>query len=285
MLPEGARIAVVSPSGNFEPERLERGLELLRAWGYRPELLPGVGRRHRYLAGTDAERLGDLARALRGGWDAVWAVRGGYGVNRLLDRLPWDELGYAPFLGFSDGTGLLNALAARGRPAVHAPVLTHLGDTADAESRAHLRALLAGEPLAPLAGRRLRRGSAAGPLVGGNLCVLASLCGTPWQLRGKGCIVVLEEVGEAPYKVDRLLTQLIGAGCLDGVAGVALGSFLGADPPAGADWTMLEVLDELLAPLGAPVLAELPIGHGAANRAFRVGGHGRFDGDRLELDP
>ncbi len=285
MLPAGARIAVVSPSGNFDPERLEAGLAVLRAWGYSPELLPGVGRRHRYLAGTDNERLGDLVRALRGGWDAVWAVRGGYGLNRLLSRLPWEELSYAPFLGFSDATGLLNALAGRGRPAVHAPVLTHLGDIADEPSREHLRALLAGEPVAPLHGRRLRGGSAEGPLVGGNLCVLASLCGTPWQLRGHACIVVLEEVGEAPYKVDRLLTQLIDAGCLDGVAGVALGSFLGAEPPEDADWTTLEVLDELLAPLKVPVLAELPIGHGPANRAFRVGGWARLQGDRLELEP
>lgn len=283
MLPAGARIAVVSPSGIFEPARLEAGLEILRGWGYRPETLPGVGKRHRYLAGTDAERLGDLAQALRGGWDAVWAARGGYGLNRLLGRLPWDELGTAPFVGFSDGTGLLNALAARGRAAVHGPVLTHLGDIADDASREHLHALLAGRTPPPMDGVRLRRGTAEGPLVGGNLCVLASLCGTPWQLRARACIVVLEDVGEAPYKVDRLVTQLIESGSLDNCAGIALGSFLGAEPPEGADWSMYQVLDELLAPLDVPVLAGLPIGHGPQNRAFRVGGWGRLRGDRLEL--
>ena len=283
MLPVGARIAVISPSGNFDPARLEAGLAILRAWGYAPELLPGVGRAHRYLAGTDDERLADLARALRGGWDAVWAVRGGYGMNRLLGRLPWEDLGSSPFLGFSDGTGLLNALAARGRPAVHAPVLTHLGDIADAASREHLRALLAGEPLAPLVGTRVCRGSAEGPLVGGNLCVLASLCGTPWQIRAHGCIVLLEEVGETPYKVDRLVTQLLDAGCFDGAVGVALGSFLGGEPPEGADWTLLDVLEERLAPLGIPVIANLPVGHGPANRAFVVGGEGRIVGNQLLL--
>ncbi len=283
MLPVGARIAVVSPSGNFDPARLEKGLEVLRGWGYRPELLPGMGRSHRYLAGTDAVRLADLSRALRGGWDAVWAARGGYGLTRLLGGLPWEELAGVPFIGFSDASSLLNVLAARGAPALHAPVLHSLADLCDDPSREHLRRLLAGEPVAPLEGRILRSGTAEGPLVGGNLCVIASLCGTRWQLRAHACIVVLEEVSEPPYKVDRLLSQLLDSGCLDGVSGVALGTFLGAEAPEGAAWTVLEVLDELLAPLGVPVLADLPIGHGTANRAFQLGRSAKIAGGRLVL--
>ncbi|MDP2316086.1 MAG: LD-carboxypeptidase [Pseudomonadota bacterium] len=284
MLPVGARIAVVSPSGIFDPVRLEAGLAVVREWGYRPELLPGVGRRHRYLAGTDAVRLADLERALRGGWDAVWAARGGYGLSRLLGGLPWAELGGAPFIGFSDASGLLNVLAASGRPAVHGPVLNSLADLCDPPSRDHLRALLAGDRLPPLHGRVLRSGRAEGPLVGGNLCVLASLCGTPWQLRARACILLLEEVNEAPYKIDRMLTQLIDAGCLDGVAGVVFGSLLNADAPEGADWSMDDVLVDLLAPLGVPVLAGLPVGHGPANRAFRVGASACIVGDHLEIE-
>ena len=283
MLTVGARIAVISPSGNFEAARLEAGLSVLRSWGLQPVCLPQVGRRHRYLAGTDAERLGDLVAAFDGSWDAVWAVRGGYGLNRLLGQIPFERLARVPFFGFSDGTGLLNALAARALPAVHAPVLTHLGDTADAASRMHLRRLLFGEGLDPLVGTVLCPGVAEGPLLGGNLCVLASLCGTPWQLRGRGAIVVLEEIGEAPYKVDRLLTQLLDAGCLDGVSGLALGAFLGAEPPAEADWTLRDVLLERLGPLGVPVLAELPIGHGPANRAFRLGVPARLSPDGFEF--
>lgn len=285
MLPAGARIAVVSPSGNFDPDRLEAGLSVVRGWGYRPELLPGVGRRHRYLAGTDPVRLADLTAALRGGYDAVWMVRGGYGLNRLMGGLPWDELGGTPFLGFSDATGLLNALAARGRPAIHAPVLHSLAAHSDEPSRDHLRALLAGEPLPPLRGTVVRSGFAEGPLVGGNLCVLASLCGTPWQLRAHACVVVLEEINEVPYKVDRLLTQLVEAGCFDGVAGFALGTFLGAEAPDGADWTVIDVLRDLLAPFDVPILAGLPIGHGPANRAFHVGAAAQIVGDVLELEP
>lgn len=283
MLRPGARIAVVSSSGNFDPALLDAGVNIARSWGYELDLLPGVGRRHRYLAGTDQERLRDLSRALRGGWDAVWLARGGYGINRLLPSLPWDELAGVPMIGFSDATGLLNALAARGHPAVHGPVLHSLARS-DAASQERLRVLLQGEPAAALVGTPIRRGDAQGPLVGGNLCVLASLCGTPWQLRGHACIVVLEEINEVPYKVDRLVTQLIDAGCLDGVAGVALGSFLGAPVPEGEPWTMEEVLHDLLAPLGVPVLAGLPIGHGAHNHAFRLGTAARIRGNTLELD-
>jgi len=112
------------------------------------------------------------------------------------------------------------------------------------------------------------------------LCVLASLAGTPGALRAAGCIVALEDTGEAPYKVDRLLTQLLQGGAFEGVRGFALGTFDGADAPEGADWTVRDVLLERLAPLGVPVLGGLPFGHGRANRAFRFG-HARIDGDQL----
>lgn len=282
-LHKGARIAVVAPSGAFEPVRLERGLEVLRGWGYAPEVLPGAGSRYRYLAGADAVRARDLDRALFGGdYDAVWMVRGGYGLARLLAGLDWSRLRPIPFFGFSDGTALLNQLPDRGGIAVHAPVVTSLGDVVDDPSREHVRALLAGEDPAPLPGLSLRPGRASGRLVGGNLCVLASLCGTPWQLRSSGAIVVLEDVGETPYKVDRLARQLVDSGCLDNAAGFALGSFLGADAPAGADWSVLDVLHDVLAPFGVPVLANLPIGHGAQNFAFPLE-TARIVGDALVL--
>lgn len=282
MLSAGARIAVVSPSGNFEPPRLEAGMAIARSWGYRLEPLPGVGRTHRYLAGTDADRARDLRRAFSGEWDAVWAARGGYGVARLLTDLPWSELAPVPLIGFSDLTILLNQLAGRGAPAIHGPVL-HSLSRSDEASQDQLRRLLAGEATSPMEGIPLVRGDAEGPIVGGNLCVLASACGTRWQLRGHASIVLLEEINEVPYKVDRLITQLIEAGCLDGVAGIAVGTFLGCDAPADASWTILDVLRDLLAPLGVPVLAQLPVGHGAQNRAFRVGAPARIVGNRLEI--
>ncbi len=271
MLPHAARIAVIAPSGAFDPARLERGLSRLRTWGYRPEVLPGVGHPHRYLANTDAARLDDLRAALSGTHDAVWMARGGYGMARLLRDLDLDACADVPFLGFSDGTALLDTLAARHRQAWHAPVLTSVGDVCDDTSLSHLQRCLAGEPMSTMTGSTLVTGVADGRVRGGNLCVLASLCGTPWQLRAQGAIVVLEEVGEAPYKVDRLLRQLLDSGALDGVLGVALGDFLGADAPAGAGWNVKDVLRDALAPLGVPVVTGLPFGHGPRNLAFPMG--------------
>jgi len=270
MLSDGARIAVVAPSGAWDEGKLRAGMELLQAWGYRPELLPGATARWRYCAGDDATRLGDLQAAFVGPWDAVWMARGGYGLLRLLPALPALGVPAVPFLGFSDGTALLNPLADLGGTAVHAPVLTSLGSISDAASREHLRRLLRGEPTEPLTGVTLVPGEARGPLRGGNLCTLAASCGTPWALRGRGAIVVLEDVGESAYKVDRMLTQLLHSGCLDGAVGVACGQFDGAAPASDAGYTLLDVLCERLGPLGVPVVADLPVGHGAANRAFRL---------------
>ncbi|MEN9787110.1 MAG: hypothetical protein RLZZ299_2374 [Pseudomonadota bacterium] len=275
----------MSPSGVFRPDALDAGVAVLASWGYRPERMPGVGASSRYLAGEDDVRRADLEAAFSGDWDAVWMARGGYGLTRLLADLDPGCLAPVPFLGFSDGTALLDPLAARGRPAVHAPVLTSLASHVDDASRAHLRALLAGEGCAPLVGAPLWGPSQVvqGPLRGGNLCMLASLCGTPWQPRLQGAILLLEEVGEAPYRVDRMVTQLRAAGVLDGVRGVALGTFTGSAAPDGAGWSMDDVLRDLFAPLGVPVVAGLPVGHGAANRAVPLGRAARLEAGVLTV--
>lgn len=279
MLPSQARIAVVAPSHAFDPARVEAGMAVLRGWGYRPELLPHTGERHRSFAGDDAARLSDLRAAIDGPWDAVWMARGGYGLARLLPELsPFDR----PFFGFSDGSALLSWLADAGGRAVHAPVLHSLGDQVDEPSRERLRALLAGEALPPLRGEPWREGEARGPLRGGNLCVLASSCGTPWRLRGAGAIVLLEEVAEPAYKVDRMLTQLRLAGAFEGVAGFVLGRWEGCTLPKDADWTLRDVLLDRLGDLGVPILAGLPVGHGSENHALPFG-PARIVADRLEV--
>jgi len=283
MLRPNARIAVVAPSHAYEPARLDAGLAVLRGWGYRAEVLPHAGGKFRYLAGDDAARGRDLQRALsQDGWDAVWVVRGGYGMARLLAGIEWDRVRPIPVFGFSDATALLNPLSERGGRAVHAPVITSLGDVVDEASLGHLRRLLTGEAPTPWTGTVVRGGSAEGRLAGGNLCVLASLAGTPWRLRAKGRIVILEDVGEAAYKVDRLARQLVDAGCLDGVAGIGLGTFLDHKVAPDAGWTVTDVLHDALAPLGVPILAGLPVGHGAVNHAFAFG-PARIEGDQLHF--
>jgi muramoyltetrapeptide carboxypeptidase len=254
-------------------------MQWLADQGYRPtpgsltRLLLDGGHSDRYLAGSDAARMDELISAFRGGADAVWMSRGGYGIARLLDGMPWDDLDPIPFLGFSDGTALLNPLAARGRPAVHAPVVQTLADHIDDASRSALAAFLAGDP-APMTGERWDDdpgSTVEGDLIGGNLCVLASLCGTPWQPQTAGKILLLEDVQEAPYRLDRMLTQLQGAGMLTGLRGVALGAFTGCSAPKDAAYTAEDVLRDLLCPLNVPILAGLPVGHGAQNRALPLG--------------
>lgn len=283
MLAPGARIAVVSPSGIPSPDRLARGLAELRAWGYHPELLPHAANAHRYLAGTDAERAADLFHAFSGHYDAVWMARGGYGLSRLLGAIHWEELARVPFFGFSDGTALLNALALRGRPAIHAPVLNALVAHNDEASRTWLRTLLAGRSDAWFPGRVLRGGTGEGRLVGGNLCVLASLCGTPHQLDARGAVVLLEDLGEPPYKLDRLLVQCRDSGAFAGARAFVLGDFLDAKPPPGAAWTVDELFVDVLGPLGVPILAGLPIGHGRTHLAVPLGVPARVDATGLTL--
>lgn len=283
MLAPGARIAVISPSGISDPARLDAGLALLRDWGYAPELLPHATERHRYLAGEDGARLADLLEAFSGRWDAVWMARGGFGLGRLLPHLKVKRLAPVPFFGFSDGTALLNPLARRRRVAVHAPVLNALGSHNDEASRQWLRSFLrTGEESLHL-GQGLLPGRAHGRLVGGNLCVLASLCGTRHQLDADGAIVLLEEVGEAPYKVDRLLTQCIESGAFAGAAGFVLGDFLDARVPEGEGWSVADVVRDRLAPLGVPVLAGLAVGHGRTNLALPLGVRATLNGDTLRV--
>lgn len=261
MLRTGARIAVIAPSGAFDAARLARGVALVTSWGYRVEVLEGASSRWRYLAGTDETRLCDLHFAFSGAYDAVWMARGGYGIARLLPMIDWNALAPVPFFGFSDGTGLLNALVCRGRPAVHAPVLHSLAEL-DEASQTRMRELLAGADVAPIA-----PGLPNVPVRGGNLCVLASLCGTAFQLDARGAIVLLEDLGEVPYKLDRLTTQLLLSGALDGAVGVVCGDMLDAAAPDGADWAVRDLFEERL---GSRLLAwGVPVGHGLRNHAMR----------------
>ena len=292
LLAPGARVAVVAPSGNFDPDRLRTGMDLVRDWGLVPVEAPNLHRRHRTTAGTVAERRADLRWALGDpDIDAVWLARGGYGAAQLLDGLADAVIDERPIIGFSDATALFCALDRAGLgQRVHGPVLHSLADLADADSQQALRALLLeGRPSA-LPGRLLCGPAipVEAPVVGGNLCVLASLAGTPWALDGRDRIVLLEDIGEPAYKIDRMITQLSCAGALSGLRGIALGTFTGCAVPAGVTWDLDALLVELLEPLGVPVLCGLPVGHGPRNRPFVHGAWGHLDpaeGLRVGLHP
>jgi len=269
MIEKGTPIAVVAPCSAYTPSRLESGLQILRDRGHDPRPFPDLESTWRYLAGDDDHRAAHLIEALTSdAYGAVWIVRGGAGLGRILDRLPYAQLKPRPVIGFSDVTSLFAALdGADDWPLIHGPVVHSLANT-DNESLDHLFDLLAGRPTPALRGETWVSGEASGPLVGGNLCVLGTTCGTPWQLEARGAILMLEEIGEYAYRVDRLLQQLASAGVFDGIAGVAVGQFSSCRVPDGADYTIKDILLDHLGRLGVPVLGNLPIGHTEANRAF-----------------
>jgi muramoyltetrapeptide carboxypeptidase len=238
-----------------------------------------------YLAGSDGERLEDLLALVRDPQvGAILCARGGYGVSRYLARVDPKELRRARKLvvGYSDATHLLCYLQARaGLASLHGPMLERADVSADA--RARQLALMRGEPagLEPLAGRALAKGVAEGPLVGGNLKMLHSSVGTPWEPDVDGAILFIEEVSEAPYAIDRALVHLREAGWLAKVAGVAVGQLVRCEstryPGASAEDAVREILG---AAVRGPIVEDLPFGHVADNRALGVGVRARLDGDR-----
>ena len=284
-LRKGSRLRAVNPGTWIEPDtRFDALINRCAAEGWTLEIPPAVTEQWRYFSGRDHERAVELARA----WadpsiDAVISLGGGWGSARVLEagfqfprRPKWS-------LGFSDSSSLLLAQWAAGLPgAVH-------GSTSGPEEQwQRTVALLTGQAVDPLDGLGRGHGIAEGPLVVTNLTVGTHLIGTPWMPHLDGAILVLEDVGEAPYRVDRMLTQWRSAGLLDQVAGVACGRFSWMeDDILPGDFTMKEILENRLGGLGVPFVLNLPIGHGLPNQALPLGHRARLDGrrGRLELLP
>ncbi|MFC0628190.1 S66 peptidase family protein [Kribbella deserti] len=275
----GDRVAVVATSGPVVEARLEVGLKLLREWGLDPVVMPSVLARHEvfpYLAGDDAARAKDFRDAwLDPQYQAVLCARGGYAAQRMLQQLDLAELTSAPdklLLGFSDVTVLHEVFLSAGLVTVHGPMVAAVEQLAVEASRDRLRALLF-EPesitdlLAPSAARTLVSGRAEGRLLGGNLAMLASSLGTPTELRPDGAIVVLEDVGEDVYRLDRLFTQLLRAGWFDRVAGLVIGDFTEAEGPGRVE----DLVHDRLAPLAIPMVGQVPVGHADLNLAVPLG--------------
>ncbi|WDV55612.1 LD-carboxypeptidase [Streptomyces coeruleorubidus] len=281
-LAPGARVAVVAPSGPVPEERLEAGLDVLRGWDLDPVVAPHVLGRHRefdYLAGTDAQRAADLQNV----WcdpavAAVLCARGGYGAQRMVDLLDWEAMraaGPKVFAGFSDITVLHQAFATRlGLVTLYGPAAAGVDFLKNSRAQEHLRATLF-EPesvrtvtAVPPGGTALVPGRARGVTLGGCLSLLASDLGTPHALAGaRGGLLLIEDVGESPYRIDRYLTQLLRTGWLDGVAGILLGSWAACGPYE----ELRAVLADRLGGLGVPVVEEFGFGHGEGALTMPLG--------------
>jgi muramoyltetrapeptide carboxypeptidase len=239
-----------------------------------------------FLAGSDAARTAALLEALRDpDAKAVFLGRGGHGLLRIVSSLDPALLRDhpKPVVGFSDGTVLLAWAARAGVASIHGPVVTQLGQLPAADHAALFALLESPEPRLLVEGlHALRPGSAEGLLLGGNLEVFSRLLGTPYLPDLDGAILFLEEVGERPYRVDRLLTHLGLAGVWDRVAAVVLGDLVGCEEPADsrvASPTAQAVVKERLGRLGVPVALGAPVGHGSRNVALPYGVRVRLDAD------
>jgi muramoyltetrapeptide carboxypeptidase len=276
----GARVAVVAPAGPVPRDTFAAGAAILgERYGlvYDDRIFARTG----FLAGGDDERLAELTRALADPTiDAVICARGGYGLMRIVDRLDGAAFARAPksIVGFSDVTVLLAWAARAGVTAVHAPVVTHLGMVGSDDAAALFALLESTSPPPPLTGlRAIAGGRTEGPLLGGNLEMVTRMVGTPWAYRLDGAVLLLEEVGERPYRIDRQLTQLRLAGALARLGGVVLGDFIDCVEKDGSGPDAEAVLAERLGGLGVPVLAGVPVGHGKRNRALPHGARVRLD--------
>jgi muramoyltetrapeptide carboxypeptidase len=289
LLEPGSRVALVAPSGPLrDTADVQLAIDSARSLGWEPVVGDHVLERDGYLAGSDAHRLADLNRfAADDSIDGMWCIRGGYGAMRLLAELDYDAWRRRPkaLIGYSDVTALHAAIGAS------AELVTYHGPTARAAltefSRASLRAAVidGGNPCghAPDA-ITLHGGRAHGRLTGGNLALVTSLVGTPYAQSLDGAILVLEDVNEPVYRIDRMLTQLRLSGALERVAGIAFGHFTDLpSEPANEQRPLETVLQEVAERCSVPCLFGIPLGHIADQWTVPLGAIAEFDADRKTL--
>ena len=310
-LEPGDTLGIVAPaSAPPEPKNVDRAVAVLEKLGFKIKLAPNVHKRWGFLAGSDRERASDLMRMFADKRvNAILCVRGGYGTARLLPRLDYAAIrrNAKIFVGYSDITSLHCAFLTKADLiSFHGPMLNSdfaHDDMPEFTLKSFLRTLGGSKvktldprklPIAISQGYRrktvrvLRPGIARGQLIGGNLTLLCTTIGTPWQPPFRGRILFLEDVGENPYRVDRKLTYLLNCGLLQQVAGVAIGLNKDCDDPKAKHateyrQTLEDVFKERLRPLKIPVVMGLPFGHVPHNATLPVGGNATLDATRGEL--
>jgi len=307
-LSPGATLGIVAPaSAAADPQTVDRAIAVLEQLGYQIKRAANVHKRFGYLAGTDYERAQDLMQMFTDQTvEAILCVRGGYGAARLLPLLDYQLIRANPkmFVGYSDLTSIHCALLTKaGLISFHGPMLDSEFTQEDLPHftiQSFLRCLASGNRPADIAAgylgktvKILRRGRARGPLIGGNLSLLDTMIGTPWEPSFRNCILFLEDVGEAPYRWDRMLTHLLNCGRLQQVAGIAIGLNADCTDPKAKRakeyrQTLEDVLRERLLPLKIPIVTGLPFGHVPHNATLPFGARAELDADhgRLSLlDP
>lgn len=301
-LKAGMTVGLVTPASNVpEDEELRGAMDLVRSLGFIPKASPNLFSRTQYLAGTDKERADDLNEMFADSEvDAIFCVRGGYGSGRLLRYLDYDTIAANPkvIMGYSDITAILNAIFLRtGIVTFHGPIAG--GNFSEYSLEEYNKVLVEPRPTTIIGQppefetrpgvidweNRLTTivpGRAEGPLIGGNLSLVVTLLGTPFEPNFEGAILFLEDVSEPPYSVDRMLTHLWMSGKLEQVAGIVLGKFTD-DGYDSNTFSMEQVMRDRLEPLGIPTLRGVMIGHIEDKTVVPIGVQARLDADSRTL--
>lgn len=289
-LKKGSIVRIVAPCGRFGLERFEQGVKLLNKAGFTTVFDESIHEGYRYLAGTDERRLGELRSALKDEQaDAIWVARGGYGATRLVDQINPAQVTEANkwLIGFSDVTALHALWARAGVQSIHGANITTLADWG-AEARRELYQSLCEPTEQSFTGSlAIGESNVQGQLVGGNLAVLTAMLGTGQLPDFSKSVVLLEDIGERPYKLDRMLTQHRQANTFKGVAGFLIGQLSGCEPGEAEDYKAADVIVENLSHLGVPILTGLPLGHDGNSRAVLFGATALIDAAEatLTIDP
>ena len=284
-LERGATIGIVAPASPFDKVKFYQGIEALESMGFRTSVSEDLFVTNGYLAGTDRHRANMVNRLFADkNIKAVVCAKGGFGSLRMLSLLDLQLIERNPkiFIGFSDISALLYVFLANcGLVTFHGPMVTTLADaTEETKNSMFLTITTDIKPvLKPKEGVTINPGIASGPVAGGNLTTLCHLAGTPYTPNFKGKILLLEDKGEAAYRIDRMLSQMKLAGCFDGLKGLALGSF----EDCGKLDEIFLIVDDIFKENKIPILAGLEIGHGTNNFTVPMGLEATLDTNRQRL--
>ena len=281
-LKQGDTIGIVAPASHFDLEKFNRGIAVLESMGFNALVPEKLFNKKGYFAGSDLERAEMVNRYFADtSIKAIMCARGGYGSIRILSLLDYKTIQKNPkiFIGFSDVSALLSTLYLRCRLVTfHGPTVTTLGNSDNRTKDSLLSMITSGEKpeIAMESGITIQPGSASGPVLGGNLNTLCHLLGTPFQPDFKGCILFLEDRGEAAaYRIDRMLSQMKLAGCFNGLAGLILGNF----EDCGDTDDIIRIAGDIFKDDKIPILAGLEVGHGKRNLAIPTGLNATLNAD------
>mgnify|MGYP001813058853 CR=1 FL=1 len=281
----GDTIGIAAPAGPFDRQTFFRGTRIIEDMGFKIFIPPGLFEKNHYLAGSDKHRVQFVNQLFADkSIDAIICARGGYGSLRILPMLDYDAIKNNPkvFIGFSDITILLSDLFTRcNLVTFHGPVVTSLADASEETKLSLFRNVTADSNLEIKlsGGRTIKPGVATGGICGGNLTMLCHLVGTPFAPDFENKILFLEDRGEAPYRIDRMLVHMELAGCFNGISGIILGAF----EECGPIEDIIKIIGGLSEKYPVPILAGLDAGHGSHNLTIPLGIEATLDADRHSL--